>query len=68
MSTRVHAQATSTTTKTVAFGSVFAGVAVLAVQFGLVLSAVGGVQHFTTKALENSIQLIKCIPIGKLKK
>lgn len=61
MSTGIHAQATSTTTKTVAFGSVFAGVAVLAVQFGLVLSTVGRVQHFATKAFENSNQLINAL-------
>lgn len=46
----VHAQAASTTAKAVALGSVLAGVAVLAVQFLFVFSAVGRVQHFLAHA------------------
>ena len=50
MGASVHAKATGTTAKAVAFRSVFAGVAVLAIQFGFVFCAVGGVQHFAAKA------------------
>lgn len=52
VSTGVHAETAGSTTETVAFGSVFAGVAVLAVQLGLVLGAVGGVKHLAAKAFE----------------
>lgn len=50
MGTGVHAQASSATAESVTLGSVFAGVAVLAVKFLLVLGAVGGVQHLTAKS------------------
>jgi len=46
----VHAQAAGAAAETVTFWSVFAGVAVLAVQFLFVFGAVGGVQHFTAHA------------------
>lgn len=46
----VHAQAAGTTAEAVALGAVLPGVAVLAVQLALVLSAVGGVQHLVAHA------------------
>lgn len=46
----VHAQAASAAAEAVALGAVLPGVAVLAVELALVLSAVGGVQHLVAHA------------------
>ena len=45
MRTGVHAEAAGATAETVALRAEFTRVAVLAVQLGLVLCAVGGVEH-----------------------
>lgn len=50
LGTSVHGQASGATAKAIPFGSVFSAMAIFAVQLVLVLSTVGGVQHFTAKS------------------
>mgnify|MGYP005987220429 CR=1 FL=1 len=53
MRTGVHAEAAGATAETVALRAEFTRVAVLAVQLGLVLCAVGGVEHLAAHSCKH---------------